>query len=289
MSEQTERPPLRAAVLRDLLLAPAGPLARVEVVDRTGSTNTDLVAAVRADPDAWPDGSLLVADHQEQGRGRAGRTWETPARAALTASFALRPTAPPESYGWIPLVAGLGAVHALRATAGVAAVLKWPNDVMVRASDGSQVPGWGDLRKLGGVLTELVRTPAGDVVVVGLGINVSQRPDELVTPSATSLVAAGCARPDRELLLVALVSSLAEVLGRWRAHGGDAAAAGLADEVVSVCATVGDRVRVELPGGGEVVGLASGLDRDGGLVVVDDRGDEHHVLAGDVRHIRAAR
>lgn len=287
MAEETERRPLRASVLRDLLLAPAGPLSRVEVVERTGSTNTDLVAAVRADPASWPDGSLLVADHQQQGRGRAGRTWETPARAALTASFALRTTAPPTSYGWIPLVAGLGAVHALRATAGVAAALKWPNDVMVHASDGSEVPGWGTLRKLGGVLTELVRTPGGDVVVLGIGINVSQAADELVVPSATSLRVAGAGEQDRELLLVALVSSLADMLGRWRAAGGDAVASGIADEVAAVCATLGDRVRVELPGGREVLGVARRLDHEGALVVVDDAGTEHQVLAGDVRHVRA--
>lgn len=287
MAEQIERRPLRASVLRELLLEPAGPLRRVEVVERTGSTNTDLVAAVRADPAAWPSGSLLVADHQEHGRGRAGRTWETPPRAALTASFAIRPATPPETYGWIPLVAGLGAVHALRATAGVAAALKWPNDVMVHAADGSEVPGWGTLRKLGGVLTELVRTPEGDVVVVGIGINVSQADDELVVPSATSLRVAGGGEQDRELLLVALVSSLADVLDRWRSHGGDAEASGIADEVSAVCATLGDRVRVELPGGGELLGVARRLDHEGALVVVDAAGTEHQVLAGDVRHVRA--
>ncbi|MFI2753517.1 biotin--[acetyl-CoA-carboxylase] ligase [Cellulomonas sp. P22] len=288
MSDVTDRPALRASVLRDLLLAPAGPLARVELVERTGSTNSDLVAAVQADPAAWPDASLLVADHQSVGRGRAGRSWETPARSSLTMSFALRPQTPPASYGWLPLVAGLGAVHALRATAGVPAALKWPNDLMLPAVDGTEVAGWGPLRKVGGVLTELVRTEEGDVVVVGIGINVSQTPAELPVPSATSLARAGAVDPDRELLLVALVTSLAEVLDRWRAHGADPVGSGIADEVAAVCATLGTRVRVELPGGGEILGTARRLDDEGALVVVDDMGAEHHVLAGDVRHVRAA-
>src|SRR5665647_2525805 len=61
-------------------------LGRVLVVPRTGSTSTDLVEAATADPQAWPDRSVLVADHQAEGRGRSGRTWQTPPGSALTAS-----------------------------------------------------------------------------------------------------------------------------------------------------------------------------------------------------------
>jgi BirA family biotin operon repressor/biotin-[acetyl-CoA-carboxylase] ligase len=282
----TALPPLRASVLQSLLLAPAGPLARVEVVERTGSTNADLAGRVRVDPDSWPDVSMLVADHQDAGRGRAGRSWETPARAALTVSFALRPAGPSSSLGWVPLVAGLGAVTALRATAGVAATLKWPNDLMVPATDGAELEGWGRARKVGGILTELVGTSRGQVVVVGIGINVSQTQDELPVPSATSLGLVSAGDVDREVLLAALVSALGELMGRWRESSGDVHGSGLAAEVATVCETLGTRVRVELPGGGEVTGTARRLGRDGSLVVVDDAGTEHSVLAGDVRHVR---
>jgi BirA family biotin operon repressor/biotin-[acetyl-CoA-carboxylase] ligase len=281
------RRPLRASVLASLLLAPAGPLARVEVVERTGSTNSDLAERLRAAPDAWPDVSLLVADHQDGGHGRAGRSWETPARAALTVSFALRPAGPVSSWGWLPLVAGLGAVTVLRATAGVAATLKWPNDLMIPATDGTDLDGWDRAHKVGGILTELVGTSRGPVVVVGIGINVSQTDDELPVPSATSLALGGAGEVDREVLLVALVSALAELMGRWREHAGDAHGSGLASEVATVCETLGTRVRVELPGGDEITGTARRLGRDGSLVVVDDVGTEHSILAGDVRHIRA--
>jgi BirA family biotin operon repressor/biotin-[acetyl-CoA-carboxylase] ligase len=280
------RPPLRASVLESLLLAPAGSLARVEVVERTGSTNSDLAGRLRVDPDAWPDVSLLVADHQDAGHGRAGRSWDTPARAALTVSFALRPAGPSSSLGWIPLVAGLGAVTALRATAGVAATLKWPNDLMVPAADGTDLEGWGPSRKAGGILTELVGTSRGQAVVVGIGINVSQTEDELPVPSATSLRLVSAGDVDREVLLVALVSALGELMGRWRESSGDVHGSGIAAEVATVCETLGTRVRVELPGGDEVTGTASRLGRDGSLVVVDDAGNEHPILAGDVRHVR---
>ncbi|CAN5242214.1 biotin--[acetyl-CoA-carboxylase] ligase [soil metagenome] len=281
------RRPLRASVVRSLLLAPAGPLARVEVLDRVGSTNRALIERLHADPSAWPAPSMLVADHQDDGQGRAGRTWETPPRAALTVSFALQPDGPISSFGWIPLLAGLGTVTALRATAGVQASLKWPNDLMVPAPDDADLDGWGRVRKVGGILSELVETSAGRVVVVGIGVNVSQAVDELPVPSATSLALAGAREVDREILLVALVSALDELMGRWREHDGDVHASGLAAEVASVCSTLLTRVRVELPGGDEVTGTARRLGPDGALVVVDDAGTERHVRAGDVHHIRS--
>ncbi|KQY43085.1 biotin--acetyl-CoA-carboxylase ligase [Cellulomonas sp. Root137] len=282
-------PSLRIAELRDLLLAPAGPLTRVEVVDVTRSTNTDLADALRADPTSWPDASVLVAEHQSEGRGRAGRSWETPRGTSLTCSFVVHPPVPADRFGWIGLLAGLGAVNALRATAGVPATLKWPNDLLVPAE--TEVEGWGAARKVGGILAEVVPLPAGQpsAVVIGIGINVSQSVAELPVPSATSLALAGARHVDREGLLVALVAAQQEVALRWRESGGDAVASGLADEVAAVCSTLGTRVRVELPGGGEVSGLAERLDDDGALVVVDDAGDPQRVLAGDVRHVRAAR
>ncbi len=281
-------PALRVAELRDLLLAPAGPLSRVEIVERTESTNTDLAEDLRADPTSWPDASVLVAEHQAGGRGRAGRSWETPAGTALTCSFVTHPPVPAASFGWIALLAGLGAVNALRATGGVPATLKWPNDLLVPAD--TEVEGWGAARKIGGILTEVVALPAGQspAVVIGIGINVSQTADELPVASATSLALAGAQHVDREGMLVALVDAQLEVAQRWRDSGGDARGSGLADEVAAVCSTLGTVVRVELPGGASVSGLAARLDDDGALVVVDDAGAEHRVLAGDVRHVRPA-
>jgi BirA family transcriptional regulator, biotin operon repressor / biotin---[acetyl-CoA-carboxylase] ligase len=286
MSERADRPALRASVLRGLLLAPAGPLDRLEVVERVGSTNTDLAGALARDPAAWPGVGLLVADHQDGGHGRAGREWTTPPRAALTLSISMWPTPPLAALSWLPLLTGLGAVHALRATAGVEATLKWPNDLLVPAPDRAELEGWGTARKVGGILSELVSTPAGPAVVLGVGVNVSQTPDELPVASAISLAVAGARGVDREVLLVALVTALADLQERWRAAG-EFAAAGLADEVAAVCSTIGQLVHVALPGGGELVGRALRLGPDGSLVVLDEAGVEHAVLAGDVLHVRA--
>ncbi|MDM7855728.1 biotin--[acetyl-CoA-carboxylase] ligase [Cellulomonas alba] len=298
----TSRRGLRATELEERLVAPAGPLARLDVVDETGSTNEDLAVLVRADPDAWPDVSLLVADHQTGGRGRAGRTWTTPARTAVTGTFSMRAQQTPVHFGWYPLLAGLGAVRALRAVSGVPAALKWPNDVLLPAHD--ELDGWGAWRKVGGILSEVVSVgaglgfglsgtdtppPVGSAVLIGIGINVLQTADELPVPSATSLLEATGREIAREDVLAALVDGLASVLAEWRAAGNDPLASALPAEVAAACATIGSRVCVELPGGTRVQGLAERLGTDGSLVVVDEAGQAHVVLAGDVRHVRTGR
>jgi len=273
--------------VRGLLEQPAGPLARVAVVASTGSTNADVAHGLRTDPDAWPDRSVLVADHQAAGRGRRDRTWQTPPGTSVTCSFVERLALPADRYGWLPLLAGLAAVRAVRATAGVAASLKWPNDVLVPAAE--PVPGWGAVRKVGGILTELVPLADGSVAaVVGIGLNVLQAADELPVPSAGSLALAGARHVDRLGVLVGLVQALEEVEARWDEALGDVVGSGLAHEVASVTATLGATVEVDLPGDEVLAGVATRLADDGALVVRTAAGDERRVLAGDVRHLRAA-
>jgi BirA family biotin operon repressor/biotin-[acetyl-CoA-carboxylase] ligase len=257
--------------------------ARVEVVETSPSTNTDLVAAVRADPAAWPAPSALIAEHQTAGRGRAGRSWEMPARAGLTVSVLLRPQVPAGRLGWLPLLAGLAVVRTV-SDGGVTAAVKWPNDVLLPAAD--TVAGLGPYRKVAGILAEVVPGPA-PAVVLGIGLNVSQSADELPVPTATSLALAGYSRPDRTDVLVRMLGEVHAVVRRWEKAGGDAAAAGLLDEYTAVSATLGTRVRAELAGGAGVLeGEAVGLDASGALVVRLESGEERAVTAGDVWHVR---
>lgn len=265
-------------------------LGRVVVVERTGSTSTDLLDQVNAEPDAWPDRSVLVADHQQAGRGRAGRTWTTPPGTALTVSVLLRPTVEPASIGWVPLMAGLAVVQAV-ADAGVRAGLKWPNDVIVPSEEGLVLPGWGGHRKLAGVIGDLTLTAGGPAIVVGMGINVSQRREDLPVDTATSLALASgvdgepVARAD---LLAGLLDRLFGLDDRWRAAGGDARGSGLAARCASVCVTLGRSVRVELPGSRTIEGVATGLGADGALELTLPGGQVRQVIAGDVHHLREA-
>jgi len=260
-----------------MLLAPAGPLARLEVVDRTGSTNDDVLAGLREDHDAWPTGSVLLADHQTDGHGRAGRTWVSTPRTSLTGTFVVRTSGDgqgPGGLGWLPLVVGLGVVRALRAHE-VAAWLKWPNDVLVVVPGAAVLDGWADLRKVAGILVQA--TPDRSAVAVGVGLNVTQQAAELPVPTATSLALVG-GPTDREALLVTVATELAQVLGRWCA-----ADANLPDEVCGMCTTLGRRVQATLPGGATLVGQALRLADDACLVIADET-TEHRIHAGDVVH-----
>lgn len=280
------RAPLTPDGVRAALGDLAAHLGRVDVVPTTGSTSTDLVAAVGAAPDAWPDRSVLVTDHQVAGRGRAGRTWTTPQGTALTFSLLVRPGLAVDRLGWLPLLAGLGVARAVGELTGLHAGVKWPNDVVVDDPAADDVPGWGRRRKVAGVLAELVPVPGqAPAVVVGVGVNVGQDAAELPVPSAASLRSLGH-DVDRAGLLAAVLARVVEVETRLRAAGGDAAAAGVAQEVAAACTTLGSAVRVELPGGDVVRGRAVGLAADGALRVRSG-GEVRTVHAGDVQHLRA--
>jgi BirA family transcriptional regulator, biotin operon repressor / biotin---[acetyl-CoA-carboxylase] ligase len=242
----------------------------VEVVASTGSTNADLLAR------GGPEGQVLVAEEQTAGRGRAGRAWVSEPGASLTFSVLLRPASvPPALRGWLPLLTGVAVAAAVRSVAGVAAVLKWPNDVLV-----------GD-RKLAGILAE--QSPAGDAVVVGVGLNVATPEDALpVSPNglpATSLLVEG-AEVAREPLLAGILRCLEREYLAFRADP-DPARSGLLAEYTAACATLGRTVRVELPAGRLLIGPAEGIDRGGRLLVRPvGAASATPVSAGDIVHLR---
>jgi BirA family biotin operon repressor/biotin-[acetyl-CoA-carboxylase] ligase len=274
------RPPLRQAALAAALTQGDDPGWReIEVVPRTGSTNADLAERARA---GEVPGLVLATDDQVAGRGRLAREWTVPPRSSIAVSVLLEPRAPVGRWGWLPLLAGVAVVRALTRVAGLPAVLKWPNDVLV------PVPG-GELEayKVCGILAETVDTPGGGrVVVLGTGLNVSQSADELPVPTATSLRLAGSATTDRDTLLRAYLRELAAGYRRWGAASGDPRASGLGAAYREACSTIGRPVSVHLPGREPLVGVAEGVDDDGRLLVRDDSGADHALAAGDVVHVR---
>lgn len=278
---EVERRPLDEAALRRGVLVPGGIWSELRVVAQTASTNAELVAAARG---GAPEGAILVADQQTAGRGRLGRSWESPPRAGLAVSVLLRPSdpvpdrgwpgVPVARYAWLPLLAGVALVDVVRGLGGVDAVLKWPNDLLVGAGRG----------KCAGILADLVPGPGGTgAVVVGIGLNVSLRTEELPRPDATSLALEQAACLDRDLLLSALLRELADRYAGWRTAGGDIAA--LRADYLDRCDTLGRTVRASLPGDQELVGEATGVDAEGRLVL-EVRGVRTPVAAGDIVHLR---
>jgi BirA family biotin operon repressor/biotin-[acetyl-CoA-carboxylase] ligase len=274
MDRDSSRQRLCVRSLRDELTGPGRSWRRLDVVEETGSTNADLLARAAAGEDI--DGVVLMADSQTAARGRHGRSWSTPPRSQVALSAGLVVGAVPnEAWGWLPLLTGVAVVDAVAEVAGVEAGLKWPNDVLV---------GTG---KLAGILAEVAAPEP--VVVVGLGLNVTEAPD----PVATSLAMLG-ARVDRTELAEAVLRHLAARIGSWRAaQGADAA---LAADYRSRSATIGSRVRASLPGDKAVEGVAIDIDELGRLRI--DTGEPRTrgagqggvvtVSAGDITHLRLA-
>lgn len=269
--DDLHRPPLDQAALNRALTGAGSGWREVVVVEQTGSTNTDLAARARA---GTAPGLVLVAEHQTGGRGRLDRAWTSPPRSGLTLSLLVQPTGvPAERWPWLPLLAGVAVAEGVRRVTDVDATVKWPNDVLV-----------GD-RKLAGILSERVETDRASLAVVGLGLNVSVRREELPTEQATSLLLEQAATTDRTVVLREVLRVFDRLFAAWVSEHGDPGA-GFAEAYTRRCSTLGRQVRVALPGGGGLAGEAVRVDSHGRLMVRTDRG-EQPVGAGDVVHVRA--
>ncbi len=266
-----DRPPLRADELRRALVTADTTWTDVTVVDESPSTNADLADRARSTDD---DGVVLIAEHQTAGRGRLDRFWSAPARSGLTLSVLLRPYDVEVSrWPWIPLMAGLVVAATVRQATNVEAGVKWPNDVVV-----------GD-HKLAGILVERAETSGRPpAAIIGIGLNVSLREEELPVPTATSLVLEGATMVDRGVLARTLLRNLERVYGGWQQAGGDPGE-GLRAAYTSACVSLDRHVRVELAGGRSVTGLAMGVDHHGRLLVASGDGQQAFG-SGDVVHLR---
>jgi BirA family biotin operon repressor/biotin-[acetyl-CoA-carboxylase] ligase len=229
---------------------------RVEWHASLDSTNRYALDAARAGAD---HGLVVVADVQTAGRGRLGRTWQAPPGASLLVTVLLRRS---DDASRAVMAAGVALARAVEHVAGLVTALKWPNDVVV------------DDRKLAGLLAEV----DGDALAVGVGCNVNWEafPDELAEIATACNLETGRA-VDRDALLDAFLDAYDDAL-----RAGDT----LVDAYRGLLATIGRRVRVQQLDGDDLVGTATAVTDDGALVLRDDDGDEHTVVAGDVLHLR---
>lgn len=279
--------PLNRGALADQDFLAATGIAKLVVVDSTGSTNADLLRSVTVEPNEWPDLSVLAAEYQTAARGRLDRRWEAPPMSSVSVSVVLRPAnaegrpLPTHTYSWLSLLGALALRETLRETAGIPADLKWPNDVLVRG------------RKIAGILAQLGPMGDGSVppVILGTGLNVTLSASELPVPTATSVALEEPLTVDRTLLLKSYLAHFTVLYRSFCNADGDATA-GLAGgpslhkRAESVMVTLGKQVRAQLPGDHEIIGHASRLDEYGSLLVVDKDRREHVVTAGDVVHLR---
>jgi len=237
--------------------------------DSLGSTND--VALAWASEGA-PDFALVVADTQTAGRGRLQRRWVTYPGAGLAFSLVLRPTSGESEY--LARFSPLGAVAIRRALAdrfGLAAEIKWPNDVLVAR------------RKVAGVLTETAWLASTlHALVLGVGVNIRPAalppPGELIFP-ATCVEDELGRSIDRWQVLRAILESLIA----WRAQLGTAV---FLQEWQTHLAFKNEWVRLDATGGKEQIGQVKGIASDGSLHLIDQDGKEFWVMVGDV-HLRS--
>lgn len=249
---------------------------RNEIWDTIGSTNDRAADLAR---EGAPEGLIVAARQQTQGRGRQGRTWESPLDSGLYISFLLRPLLAPAQLPVVSLATGVAAARAIENVAGIKIGLKWVNDLIYGG------------RKLGGILTEMP-TPSGvngesmpPALVIGIGINLRAHLMH-VPPELAHLVVhldTACGQDvDTNMLAAALALEIERVYEQLLAGQQKA----LLQQWKHYAVTIGRDVRVT-SGDTTLEGTAVDIGDDGALIVVDEQKHRHVVYAGAVS-VRAA-
>ena len=286
---------MTALDLERIRTALADDFTTIDFVEKTGSTNTDLMQATNV-----ADGTVLLADEQLSGKGRLGRTWTAPAGSQVIFSVLLLPESL-DHLGTLPLAAGLAVTDSIEGT-----VLKWPNDVHI---DGNKL--CGILAEAGPVgqafkaapKTELTKVEVGKAevnkaevnkaevnkaevnkavgsaapsarVVVGMGINVTLTREDLPIEKATSLALEG-RDTDRTELTITVLKNLRRRIAQWENQDPQ-----LLRDYRAVCSSLGQEVRLETPSG-DVTGHVDEIGEDGRIMVAGE-----YYSAGDVTHLR---
>lgn len=232
----------------------------IHYVPETGSTNADLLAALR-NGDPVREGDWLVADRQSAGRGRQGRGWHDGHGNFMGSTIVrMQPGQPPAHT--LSLLAGVALFETVQSlVAGLRSLmLKWPNDLLA-----------GDA-KVAGILLE----GAGDAVVIGIGVNLVSEP-ELPDRKTLALTAFGPA-PERDAFAQSLAAHFATELERWRTFGLEP----LMRSWNAASMPKGTTVSVHEPDGGKVLGQFDGLEPDGSMRLCLADGGRRVIHAGDV-------
>ncbi|HXX99741.1 MAG TPA: biotin--[acetyl-CoA-carboxylase] ligase [Candidatus Limnocylindrales bacterium] len=219
-----------------------------------------------------PEGTVVMAEEQTAGRGRAGRVWHSERGTGLYFTMLLRPRLSPAQAPLLTMLTGISAQAAIQAQTGFTPELKWPNDLLLKG------------KKVGGILTEMHAEPnAVRFVIVGVGINVNQEkfPAELAG-SATSLLIESGRITYRLELLVRLLAQFESDYNRFLREGPSF----VVDRFMSASSFAqGRRVRVDT-GIDSYIGTTAGLSPEGLLLVERENGPLVTVIAGDVSEVR---
>ena len=215
------------------------------------------------------EGLVLLAERQTAGKGRLGRSFASPAGQGIWMSLLLRPTCSPDRLPPVTALTAAACRLAIREVCGTEVGIKWPNDLVLRE------------RKLCGILTELESSGEGLALVIGIGLNVCQRPEDFppeLRETAVSLEMALGQPVDRAALAAAMLrqldamyqSLLAGDLDAWR------------ESYRAGCVNLGREVRILWPDGRQEAAHALDVDGDFGLLVRRQDGSVTPLRSGEV-------
>lgn len=237
---------------------------KVVYFEVTDSTN---IQAKRLGEEGWPHGTLVVAGRQEAGRGRRGRTWESPGHTGVFMTVLLRPSFLPGQASMLTIVAAMAVTKAIRVKYGLDVQIKWPNDIVLNG------------RKICGILTEMnTEIDAINYVVIGIGINVSnERFGDDTAKVATSLRIEGGGEIRRAELIWAVWEAFEAYYGNFIKTGD---LQGIKHEYDGYLVNIDRQVRV-LDQKEPFTGTARGITAHGELIVETDEGIKR-VSSGEV-------
>ena len=212
-----------------------------------------------------PGGTVVVANEQTSGRGRAGRVWSSPPGSGLFLSILYRPNLAAAALSSLPLHVGIAVAETIEFVSGQDCQLKWPNDVLVEG------------KKIAGILvTTRLQGDRVRFANIGVGINCLASNDQL-PPDAVSIRTASGSRVAPKVLLPVVLDRLDSRLAGFEACGGQPPLsdwwnrAAFRNEIVRV-----------VDGGAEKIGVLSGIGDDGALLLSDERGDVMRIVSGDL-------
>ncbi|MCR5304418.1 MAG: biotin--[acetyl-CoA-carboxylase] ligase [Lachnospiraceae bacterium] len=236
--------------------------------DTTGSTNRDVMDLAE---DGAPHGTVVAAGHQSAGRGRKGRSWQSPVGSTVSFSILLRPDYAPDTAPMVTIVMAMAVMRALKKVTGLETAVKWPNDVLING------------KKVCGILTEMnVQGSSIRYVVIGVGVNVNIEkaedfPEE-IREKATSLYLETGEKVSRSRVTAECCNAFEEL---YDIFSRDLDLRSLTEEYNSLLVSAGKPVRVLDPKG-EYTGISGGIDRLGQLSVKREDGETVRVSGGEV-------
>lgn len=231
----------------------------------TPSTNAEAKKRAQA---GMAEGTLVITDHQTEGRGRFDRTWWSSPGKDLLFSLIFRPPLAASQTFRLTMLASLAVAEAVQGKTGLDARIKWPNDVYIRG------------KKACGILSEsAILNEQLDYVIVGIGINVNSTPSawpgiEERTTSLSMETGGHVHRRDLLVLILQLIERYYSSIQKGAYHA-------LKKRWDSLSLITHKAVRVESPGCTQE-GTAASVDEEGFLVLIDPTGKKRRIVSGDV-------